>query len=377
LANLIATMDVIDPTTLKMTLKAKNAVFPSQLALFPFIGSPAAITAKGNNFASDPIGAGPFVLKNWVRDSQMVMVRNPTYWNAPRPYADQLIIKSFVDETAKVNTFLAGGGTILQTIVPASADQLQKAGGVPTTGVLNGGTLMYFNLRKPPFNDLRARQAVSMAIDRADYAKVIDNGVVETMDSVFRHTSPYYDPNITQIGYDPVKAQQLLDQLATDTGGPLTFTLYTFNAGNYITGAQYVQGTLSKLRNIKVSVEVEATPAHMARLNSGDYGAMLYGNPFDDPEPTWTSLYTCDATPSPTGFCDPKFDADIADNRVTLDANQRVADLKDAQKIVYAQLPSAFYERRQTWLISTPAMQNVAWANDGLALFDRMWVKSR
>src|SRR5436190_9296026 len=82
-ANLIQSMDVVDARTLKITLKAKNAVFPQAVALIPFIGSPTAINAKGANFRSDPVGAGPFTLKSWTRDSQAVFQRNPKYWNAP------------------------------------------------------------------------------------------------------------------------------------------------------------------------------------------------------------------------------------------------------------------------------------------------------
>jgi peptide/nickel transport system substrate-binding protein len=376
LANLMASMDVIDSQTLKITLKAKNAVFPSEVALIPFIGSPAAITSEGAGFASAPVGAGPFLLKSWVRDSQVNFVRNPGYWNAPRPYVDQLIFKFILDETQRANTMIAGGGNLLQTITPSTAAMLQSANEVPTAGVVNGGTLMYFNLRKPPFNDIRARQAVEMAVDRADYAKVLLNGVVEPMDSIFRKTSPYYDPSILQPAYDPAKAQQLLDAYAADNGGPLTFTLTTFSAGDYGPAAQYIQGALMKLKNVNVSVQIEATAVHIAEVNSGAFTAALYGTPFDDPEPTWTSLYTCDANPSPSGFCDSKFDADVADNRVTLDPNQRIADLKDAQKIVYAQLPSFFFERRELWLFETSQVQDVQWANDGLPLLDRMWIKS-
>jgi peptide/nickel transport system substrate-binding protein len=372
----MASMDVVDPVTLKITLKAKNAVFPSQVALIPFIGSPTAIAAQGVGFASAPVGAGPFLLKSWVRDSQVNFVRNPAYWNAPRPYVDQMVFKFILDENQRANTMISGGGNLLQTVTPSTASMLQSAGAVPTAGVVNGGTLMYFNLRKSPFNDIRARQAVVLAVDRADYAKVVLNGIVEPMDSIFRKSSPYYDANILQPAYDPVKAQQLLDAYAAENGGPLTFTLTTFSAGTYPSAAQYIQGALMKLKNVNVSVKVQATPVQVSEVNSGAFTAALYGTPFDDPEPTWTSLYTCDANPSPSGFCDSKFDAAIADNRVTLDANQRIADLKEAQKVVYAQLPSFFFERRSLWLFETPHLQNVQWANDGLPLLDRMWIKS-
>jgi peptide/nickel transport system substrate-binding protein len=375
-ANLIQTMDALDASTLKITLKAKNAVFPSAVTLMPFVGSPTAIQQQGAGFASQPVGAGPFILKSWVRDSQMSFVRNPGYWNAPEPYVDQLIMKPIVDETQKVNSFLSGEANMLNTIVPDAADRLTKGGAVPYPGILNGGTLIYFNVSKPPFNDIRARQAVTMAIDRADYAKVIDLGVVDVMDSIFRKNSPFYDPAILQPAFDPNKAQQLFDQIAADTGGPLTFTLYTFNVGNYVPGAQYIQGVLNKFRNVKVSVEPEAVALHITRVNTNDYGAAMFGNPFDDPEPTWTSIYTCNASPSPTKWCDTGFDGSINDNRVTLDPNQRISDLKQAQKIFYAQVPAFYFERRESWIFGSPAVQNVQWVNDGLGLLDRVWIKT-
>src|SRR5262249_44948269 len=168
--------------------------------------------------------------KSWTRDSQEVFVRNPAYWNAPRPYIDQVIVKVVADDQQRINTFLSGGGNVVYVNVATESDQVTKGGGVPNQTTQNGGMLIYFNTRKPPFNDPRARQAVSLAIDRADLIKTMDNGILPTMNSIFGPTSPFYDSGIQQVGYDPAKAQQLFDQIAADTGGPLTFAIDTFTA---------------------------------------------------------------------------------------------------------------------------------------------------
>src|SRR5205085_7917105 len=97
LAQAMDKKEVVDATTLRITLKSKSAVFPASLALMPFVGSPKAIQEKGDRFNSDPVGAGPFVLKSWTRDSQAVFDRNPTYWNFPLPYLDRIIFKPIVD----------------------------------------------------------------------------------------------------------------------------------------------------------------------------------------------------------------------------------------------------------------------------------------
>ena len=103
----------------------------------------------------------------------------------------------------------------------------------------------------------------------------------------------------------------------------------------------------------------------------------IYSNPFDDPEPTWTSVYLCNNPQSPTGFCSTKFDAAIADNQVTLDPRQRVQDLKDAQKEFYTQIPGFYFERRVTWNFGAANIQDVSFINDGTILWDRLWIKSR
>jgi peptide/nickel transport system substrate-binding protein len=376
-AQLIKTMDVIDPVTLRMTLNAQNAVFPQSLALIPFIGSPTAIQTLGaDKFNSAPIGAGPFILQSWVRDSQMVLVRNPTYWNAPLPYLDKIIIKPIGDENQRINSFKAGEANFLYTNLATSYQTLQAGGGVPNPSIINGGTLMYFNTRVKPFNDIRARQAVTMAIDRTDMSQVLDQGVLTPMNSAFRDNSPFFDPSTQQLGYDPTKAQQLFDQLAADTGGPLTFTLTAFNTGIYVPASQYIQSKLNGYRNVKVSVLLEASAVHQANTNTGNFTGLLTANPFDDPEPTWTAVFDCNNPTNPTGFCNQQYQTDAADQRATLDPNKRIGDIKDMQKLVYSQVPVFYFEHRAAWDFSAPNVKNVHLVNDGLALYDRIWIKS-
>ena len=105
------TSEVVDPLTLKVTLSAVNGQFPRILSIqLNYIGSPTAIRAAGSQAAynTKPVGAGPFMLKEWVRDSQMTFVRNPSYWNAPRPYVDTLVLKSVIPEDQRLNSFKAG-----------------------------------------------------------------------------------------------------------------------------------------------------------------------------------------------------------------------------------------------------------------------------
>jgi peptide/nickel transport system substrate-binding protein len=235
---------------------------------------------------------------------------------------------------------------------------------------------MYFNVRVKPFSDVRARQAVTLAIDRADLNKTTNGGVLAPQNSVFRDDSPFFDPGILQLQYDPTKAQQLFDQLAAETGGPLTFNITSFNTGVYNIALPYIQAKLNSYKNVKVTVEPEASAVHQLRVPRGDFQAALYASPFDDPEPAFTSIYVCNAPQTPTGFCDSKFDSLVVDQRETLDPQKRISDIKEMQKILYQQVPVFFFEKRAAWDFGAPNVQNVTLVNDGLALYDRIWIKT-
>src|SRR4029079_10651910 len=97
--------------------------------------------------------------------------------------------------------------------------------------------------------------------------------------------------------------------------------------GVYNLALPYFQSVLNKYKNVKVTVEPEASAVHQTRVPRGDFQAALYASPFDDPEPTLTSIYVCNAANSPTGFCDSKFDALVTDQRETLDPNKRIQDI--------------------------------------------------
>src|SRR5262249_17468945 len=157
--------------------------------------------------------------------------------------------------------------------------------------------------------------------------------------SFFATKSPFYDPSILMLPYDPTKAQALLDALAAD-GKPLNFTLTAIPTGDYGPMAQYVKSKLEQLKNVKVSINTVATQQIVSAVAARNYQGALYILAADDPHPLWTLAFTCSAAQlggagSPTGYCNSKWDQLAADQQSTLDPAQRIADIKEMQKIEY------------------------------------------
>jgi len=132
-----------------------------------WIASPAALEKGSEAFDANPIGAGPFTLKSWIRQDKMELSKNPSYWNAPKPYLDSLTIRTVLDSAQRLNTLQADGVDI---VVDNKADNTQKAeaAGYGTYQVmLNGGNGFALNFRKAPFDDPKVREAFVKAIDDA------------------------------------------------------------------------------------------------------------------------------------------------------------------------------------------------------------------
>jgi len=109
-ANQIQTLAVVDPLTLRMTLAAPSGQFPRLFgSTIAWIASPTAIKSMSQtDFATHPVGAGPFMLKEYFKGDHTLLVRNPGYWNAPLPYVDQVNVRIIPDDTQRLNSMMTG-----------------------------------------------------------------------------------------------------------------------------------------------------------------------------------------------------------------------------------------------------------------------------
>lgn len=375
----IASMEIPDPLTLKITLKTKDAQFPRSFVNLSFIGSPTAIDKQGkDNFGQNPVGAGPFIFKSWTHGSTMTVERNPNYWNAPRPYLDRIVFKFIGDEQQRINAFKAGEGNEIQLTTPESADQVAKAGGQGVAATLSGGPTLEFNLTKAPLDDIRIRQAIYYGTDLKEFAQTIHGGTVPALDSVFQNQSPLYDKNQLQPGYDPVKAQALItDYSKTVLGGAkVNITLLVFNLQFYRDAAQLFAAQLNRLKDINITLDVQSTQSVVTKVLGRDYQFATFSNPFNDPDPKWGNSFVSNANPSPTGWKNAQYDADIADAKATLDPAKRIADFRDALKQWYTDFPTMYFDHGTYYTYGAPNLQDIDASGNGMDLIDRMWIKS-
>src|SRR5580693_2224031 len=209
---------VIDATTIQVNLTVPDGAFINQMfdSIPNWIMSENSFNKMGEKaFAQLPVGAGPFIMVSDSYSNQIVMKKNPTYWQASQglPYLDNLTFKSVSGDEAAYEAMLAGEG---QVYTDMSTPQLLTQSQQHFDVLNNLGTSPYdlqLNTAVAPFNNPKARQAIYAATNFAPILQHLFGGRYPVTESFtgpggicYEQTVPGYQ------GYDPTLAKQLIQQ---------------------------------------------------------------------------------------------------------------------------------------------------------------------
>jgi peptide/nickel transport system substrate-binding protein len=358
---------ISDPLTLVVTLKAPNAQWPLVLMRgMGMIGSPTAIKAMGDDkFSQAPVAAGPFMVKQHVAGDSIVLVRNPTFWDSPRPYLDQITLKTITDATQAYNTFNGGGADMIAASgLVTQMDQLQTAGIPVLAAVQLGGAVTIFNTKKAPLDDVGVRQALSYATDLDDFNNKVFNGKALPATSLFPKDSPFYTSDDVQPVNNLTKAQQLIDTYVAAHGGQPLKIAYLGATTNKAAADVLVQ-QWSRLKNVVATESIVPLAQLQSQTFAGDF--QVSGGSVAGMDPAWelTNRYTCNSSRNVTYFCNAQADADLLKGTSTNDKATRQAAYNDFRTILFSQMPSIFMYRNVNQVAVSKKMTGVTQINVG------------
>lgn len=256
------------PDAQTVVFKLKHPYDP----LMKFIGSEAAIIPKHlyentdilrNPYNQRPVGTGPFLFKEWKKGSHIILERNPAYFKKGKPYVDRIIVKIAPDSASRILAFEAKEIDYLHYVnLPSSeVGKFKNRSGflVSSKGHETSSPIMFigFNLRKPPFNHLKVRQAIAHAIDREYIVQKADYGLGKAaIGPISSETKWAFDPNLKRYDFNAPQAEQLLEEAGYRKGpGGIRFkTSLIADRGSFLysKAAEIVRDYLGK-----VGIEVE------------------------------------------------------------------------------------------------------------------------
>jgi peptide/nickel transport system substrate-binding protein len=236
-------------------------VFNQADAAIPFrLGENTAVILHPNsaaNAASRPIGTGPYVLDSWAKGSSVTLTRWEGHRDATKPRIRRVQFRFINDPAAQVAALLAGDIDAMPRFGALQA--LRQFQGdrrfTVEVGSTAGKGILAINNRKPPFNDVRVRRALSHAVDRQAFIDGAQEGLGRPIGSHFAPTDLGYLDLTKTYPHDPERAKALLREAGVTTPLNVTLTLpppqYARKGGEIIAAQLAKVGIVAKIENVE------------------------------------------------------------------------------------------------------------------------------
>ncbi|MHA6642057.1 ABC transporter substrate-binding protein [Mesorhizobium sp. A623] len=319
----IDTVEVVDPATVKVTLKQPQGSF-----LYNMGWGDAVIVApeSADTNKEKPIGTGPFKFQNWAKGASITLVKSDHYWGDPVAL-DKAEFRIIPDAAAQVTALLSGDVQAIPFFPPDAAAQVQGNPDLKVAiGSTEGETILAMNNKKPPFDNLKVRQAVSYALDRKSIIDGASGGLGVPIGSHMAPSNKAYVDLTGEYPHDPAKARELLKEAGFENGIKATLKLPPPDYARL--GGEIVA---SELR--EVGIDLEIIPVEWAQwldqvFTKKDYDLTIVSHT----EPNDIDIYS--RKDYYFNYDNPAFDKVIAELNLTSDEAKRDELLKQAQKIL-------------------------------------------
>jgi peptide/nickel transport system substrate-binding protein len=286
---------VVDPLTVRITLKEPNGNF-----LFNLAWGDAVIVAPESieNIKTNPVGTGAFKFANWVQGDRIDVMRNPDYWGEA-PALEKATFKFISDPTAAFAAMMAedidafSGFPAPENLPQFAADPRFQV----LVGSTEGETILSTNNKMPPFDNVKVRQAVAHAIDRQ---AIIDGAMFGYGTPIGTHFAPHHPDYVDLTGqsaFDPEKSKALLAEAGFADGFETTLHLpppsYARRGGEIIAAQLAQVGIKAEIINVEWAQWLETVfrgknfgltiVSHTEPMDIGIYARPEYYFQYDNP----------------------------------------------------------------------------------------------
>jgi peptide/nickel transport system substrate-binding protein len=299
-----------------VTVVSRNpaAALPSYLALLGIM--PASARGREADYFKAPVGTGPYRFAQWLPGDRINLVARTGYWRIDRPRVPKLTFRFIPDPDKRLAALQAGEVDIFDRAAPDSIAPLRRLPGVrivetPSVEVQR----WHFNLARPPYNDKRVRQAVSLAIDRDRLIKEAMLGYARPAVSPLPEGMFGYVP-LAAKPFDPARARTLLREAGHER---LALNWVQFR-GRYAKQDQISQMVTAMLAEVGIAATVRAlpNPEALAARAAGEYDLFysLWTHTTYDPDFYLTQWYTKAGGAQLNRFDNPQIEQMVVDARV-------------------------------------------------------------
>ena len=347
----VAEVTAPNERTVQFKLKDVYAPFETAIGSPTFWVLPRELIEQDGDASKRAVGSGPFVFDKYESGVGFTGKKNPAYHRKGEPHVDEvvaIIIPDVATRMAGLRAKELDGAEVEQQ----DLDSLKQTN--PDIQVVevewNYIPFIYWKVDQPPFNDVRVRQAVSMAINRDEFLKVTFNGRGGWNNFIpwalsewwLDPRGPDMGPNAKYYKYDPAEARKLLAAAGYPDG--LKVEMLTTNGyGQVFDQRVEVMQQSLKTAGIETDIKIQEYSAYISTTYLGKYeGGMrlVFGllTPFSDPHEFLFNQYHPKGPRNNAGVNDPKL-TDMIEKQVrTLDKAERKKQIFDIQRYLAEQM---------------------------------------
>ena len=338
---LVDAIEVVDPYTVRIRLKSKYPGFLNKVAAYNqgFVVSRKAMEKLGDQYATNPIGTGPFVFESWSPKNQVVLLANKDYFLGA-PKLDRVVFRLIQEETTAEIALQRGEIDVFYALQNAEViARLSKAPGVTVHRRTANHTInMILNETYEPLGKPQVRRAIAHALNLKAMREVFFSGLKGQPNWVLTSSFEEAAKDLTEWPYDPEKAKALLREAGYPNGFKLTITSFTLQPYDKI--AVLLADDVRKV-GIDVNVQILERAAYRAARGAGTPHVVLTGvtGPADPDQPLWNLLHSSSFPPGLNTARYKGIDELLESAQVELDQNKRLALYRQIQQKLRDDVP--------------------------------------
>jgi peptide/nickel transport system substrate-binding protein len=367
----VASIDVVDPATVKLNL---SAPFAPLLAILTdrsgMMVSPKASEALAATFGTKPVCSGPYKFVERVAQDRIVVEKYDGYWNKGTISIDRIVYRPIYDNTVRLANLQSGDLDFIERLAATDAPEVRKNSRLKLETVTELGyqgiTINTNNTDKaknPLGMDARVRQAFSLSIDREAINQVVFNGEYVPGNQWVSPNNPYYAKNVPLPKRDIAKAKALLKEAGQPNP---SFTLMTTTAPDLQQVGQVIQA-MAKEAGFDVKIQATEFASALKLSEGGNMEAFLLawsGRP--DPDANLHQFVTCKGPLNDGKFCNPKVDEGIEKARAVGDAAERGKLYAEVAGMLEKELPIVYLYHRKLFFAHSTKVSGFKVMPDGM-----------
>ncbi|MGB9840935.1 peptide ABC transporter substrate-binding protein [Thermovenabulum sp.] len=359
----------LDEKTLQITLRAPVKYFESLLGFISFLPSKKELVEKyGEKYAADAdkmVYNGPFIIKEWKHEQEIVLEKNPNYWAKDKIKLDRVRILIVADPNTAYQMF--ENNELDFADVPTVLVDKAKSEGKALTYMDSYEYFIRFNMKKedkPWLGNENFRKAIGFAIDREDYINMAFKGISKpatrhippTLSGLEKKFVEEYPYDFYPAKADVQKAKEYLNkamqELNISDPSKINIEIAVDDSSGTKVGIEAIQDMLIRNLGINVSIKTYTFKERLQRMRKGDYEVMItrWGPDYDDPM-TYLDYWTISEGMTNSGWTDEKYNELCQIAKTTSDFKKRNEVMFEAEKYLLEKgVVIPLYFREKIWV---------------------------